>query len=218
MKYQRLAKEFIEKEEVSNNDTNPADWIMDFAEYLDSLKQPTCEPLKEKEEFMQTKCSDGKCKDMGFGAVWACGKHSQPKEVSPSSVRTSDTGCQCHGGCNCGSTSGICIVTACKHCAPTKPSWDPTKPSWGERFDNEFCWFDEIDFINAYGTIAFKNDIKKFISDFLTTQREEIKREINRIYLKVYKLKGEKINKRSGYIHKHEILSLLEELLSKEEK
>jgi hypothetical protein len=106
------------------------------------------------------------------------------------------------------------------HCSDYKDVDDcpihSTKTSWEERLD-------EIVIENADkfdGTIGHKiyDEIKQFISQELTTQREEIKREINRIYLKVYKLKGEKINKRSGYIHKHEILSLLDELLSKGEK
>ena len=77
----------------------------------------------------------------------------------------SDTGCVCDE-----KKEVICMY----HGEPK--SFAPTKTSWEERLENEFNW--PLIFGNS-GTAL--NAMKKFISQLLTTQREEIKREVEGI-------------------------------------
>jgi hypothetical protein len=118
----------------------------------------------------------------------------EPKEVS-------DTGCEVLTvdkiGCNCPDSFDNVMGVTCPHRVPTKTSW-------------------ENDLSVLYLEISNKNTnlysfekLKQFIQDLLTTQREEIKKEVEKLD------KGEVINLKGNKYEFYRVDDVLE-LLSKE--
>ena len=121
----------------------------------------------------------------------------EPKEVN-------DTGCGCI--CHCPQGGIICPnehIVPCEHCAPTKTSWE-------ERFE----WtFEDYRNKNSLGymttTIGDVRKLKDYVASELTTQREEIKREILKLD------KGEIVDFKGNKYEFYRVEDVLE-LLSKE--
>ena len=73
----------------------------------------------------------------------------------------------------------VCISRGATHAYCEIHGWLGSKPSvkqegWEQRFDDEFEHFDDVNFINAYGTKAYKNDLKSFIRQLLQQRECEV--------------------------------------------
>lgn len=92
--------------------------------------------------------------------------------------------CMCHGGCDCGSTTGICIIPNCKECS------SPKQDTW-ERF-KEFFFEMEEDYNSDGGFSDWEYWEKRymdFIRSELQNQRQEIIKEANDTFVKMFGFK-----------------------------